>query len=148
MKSTATLVMTGVFACGLAVTFAQERALTSVWDLVYSSEQAARGKALYGHQQCKECHGEDLRTPGGAAAGPPLAGEVFMTRWRGRTVDALAQYVQENMPLGQGGLLTRKESIDLVAHILDTNGFGAGPAELRPDAAGLSAIVIKDKTDK
>jgi cytochrome c5 len=41
-----------------AATGAQE-ASRSVWDGVYSEEQAKRGAALYG-RECARCHGTDL----------------------------------------------------------------------------------------
>lgn len=120
---------------------------TSVWSGIYTSEQAARGKALY-EEHCTACHGADLRTPDGPAAGLPLAGTVFMGRWRGRNLQALFQQTRENMPLGQGGLLDDQEYIDLVSYILDVNGFGAGSTELKPEAPSLSAVVIQEKTAK
>lgn len=53
---------------------AQERAESrSVWDGVYTEEQAKRGETVYG-KECSSCHG-DLLTGGESA--PALTGGVF-----------------------------------------------------------------------
>ena len=44
--------------------------MRSVWDGVYTAEQAKRGEALYG-QHCAACHGGTLL---GAEAAPALTG--------------------------------------------------------------------------
>jgi len=141
------VIVSGLSALTLAAVGAQEERAAptgSVWDKVYTTEQAGRGGSLFA-EHCSECHGADLRTPSGPAAGPPLAGPVFMSRWRDRSLEALFEQTRQEMPLGRGGLLSDHEYIDLIAHILDVNEFGAGPTELDPNAPALSEIVIRDE---
>jgi len=56
---------------------AQETVATSrsVWDGVYTEEQAKRGEELY-RKECASCHGETLVGGGGAA---PLTGGTFLS---------------------------------------------------------------------
>ena len=64
---------------GSIVTPIAAQATRSVWDGVYSSEQAARGKKLY-VDSCSSCHKEGLQ---GADLAPALKGEDFILRWAG-----------------------------------------------------------------
>ena len=57
----------GVFYSALRAQQAESR---SVWDGVYTEEQARRGAALYG-QECASCHGATLT---GGESAPPLVG--------------------------------------------------------------------------
>ena len=51
----------------------------SVWDGVYTTEQAARGKALF-TKECAACHGPELT---GGESAPPLEGGGFISNWNG-----------------------------------------------------------------
>src|SRR3989442_10485004 len=53
----------------------------SVWDGVYSDEQAKRGAPLYS-QYCASCHGPELM---GGEMAPALAGGDFSSNWNGLT---------------------------------------------------------------
>ena len=116
-----------------AVVCAQESA--SVWDGIYSDEQAGRGKALF-VQQCASCHGESLT----GKTGPPLAGTAFKGNWDGLTADDLFKYIKKSMPRGQAGTLSREQTADMVAFLLTSNGFPAGQKELSNDATVLQKI--------
>src|SRR5205823_14311499 len=61
---------------------AQDPAGSSVWDGVYTEEQARRGLAIY-KERCVMCHGEKLE---GGPVGPALSGEDFMGDWQGKSV--------------------------------------------------------------
>ena len=52
----------------------------SVWEGVYTTAQAATGKAAY-EAKCLTCHGAEMN---GAEMAPPLAGGVFLGNWGGQ----------------------------------------------------------------
>src|SRR5215813_15628617 len=103
----------------------------TVWDGVYTEQQATRG-ALSFATNCARCHGgttsdgEDARS---------LAGERFWKSFRESTVDHLLDYVSRNMPNGAGGTLSASEYADLVAFILSRNAIPPGTSELTKEAA-------------
>jgi mono/diheme cytochrome c family protein len=123
----------------VATVYAQQPA--SVWDGVYTSEQANRGKALYG-KECASCHGATLDGTGQA---PPLAGADFKSNWNGQTVDDLFEKIQTSMPADQPGRLSREQNADILAFLLSSNGFPAGQKDLPTDAAALAKIRFTQK---
>jgi mono/diheme cytochrome c family protein len=103
---------------------------------VYSEEQARRGQQIY-VTQCVTCHGETL----GGGVGPMLAGDVFLSAWAGRPLADLVDKIQNTMPpLQPPGALTRQQSTDLAARILEVGKFPASQAELT--AAQLPQIAF------
>jgi S-disulfanyl-L-cysteine oxidoreductase SoxD len=121
-------------AIALSLLRAQEPA--SVWDGIYSTEQARRGAGLY-RQECASCHGEKLEGRGQA---PPLVGADFTMDWNGMTVDDLFEKMQTSMPADQPGHLSREQNATLLAYILNANQFPAGAAELSTDGERLRQI--------
>ncbi|MYD69440.1 MAG: cytochrome c [Acidobacteria bacterium] len=101
----------------------------TVTEGVYTVDQATRGGQVY-QDQCATCHGDALE----GTVGPPLAGDGFLSIWSARPVVELVDKIQNTMPLQAPVPLSREESIDLGAYILQAGGFPAGPAELT-DAA-------------
>jgi S-disulfanyl-L-cysteine oxidoreductase SoxD len=88
----------------------------------YSTAQANRGKQLYS-DQCLACHGEMLE----GVVGPPLTGDDFLTDFGGHPVADVIQKIQSTMPQQAPGTLTRAQSTDLTAYILQFNKYPAGP---------------------
>ncbi len=109
----------------------------SVWDGVYTEQQAARGAGSF-TTQCARCHStepnEDRK---------PLAGKAFWESFRESTVDRLLDYVSRNMPNGAGGTLEPSTYADLVAFILSKNALPAGAAELTKESANGVQIIDK-----
>jgi len=116
----------------------------SVWDGVYSQEQANRGRALYG-QNCASCHGSALD---GSGTAPPLAGADFKGNWNGQSVDDLFEKIQTSMPADQPGKLSREQNADILAFLLTSNGFPAGSKGLPTDAAALAKIRFEAAKEK
>jgi mono/diheme cytochrome c family protein len=108
----------------------------SVWDGVYSAQQAEQGKALY-QKQCASCHGADL--DGGGTA-PPLKGADFKGNWNGQTAGDLFEKMQTTMPADQPGRLSREENAAILAFLLTSNGFPAGQKDLPTDGGVLAKI--------
>ena len=127
-RTTAALVCAGLVA-GTSVLTAHAQPSRTVADEVYSDEQAARGRQIY-QEQCVTCHGDALE----GSVGPPLAGDGFLAIWSGLPVVDLVDKIHNTMPLQAPAPLSRQESIDLTAYVLQAGGFPAGEAELT-DAA-------------
>ena len=106
-------------------------------DGVYTEAQASRGEGLYG-QQCAACHSGDLSGSGA----PALAGAEFLGSWDQMPVADLVEKIATSMPSSSPGSLSRDQATDLVAFILKSNKFPAGPGELASDAPTLKAINI------
>jgi cytochrome c553 len=101
----------------------------------YSAGQAARGRQLY-QAQCVECHGATME----GTSGPPLAGEGFLSNWSARPLVSLVDKIQKTMPFNLTTNLTRQQSIDLTAYILQTGKFPSGQVDLTD--AVLAQIVF------
>jgi mono/diheme cytochrome c family protein len=115
------------------------RAQSATVDGIYTEQQATRGKELF-TKSCVECHGAELA--GLEDIIPPLAGEVFLKVWTGRTVGDLFEQVSTNMPALAPGSLKPEEAADLVAYILSVSKYPAGAAELAPKLDVLKQIKI------
>jgi len=100
----------------------------SVWDAVYTNEQAKRGEGLYANN-CSSCHGPDLSGNDEAA---PLTGAAFLANWNGLTVADLSERVRVSMPPNKLGKLSRPQITDILSYVLSFNSFPAGKTELDP----------------
>jgi mono/diheme cytochrome c family protein len=108
----------------------------SVWDRVYTLDQAKRGALKSG--LCVQCHGDGFI--GGPA--PELAGAAFAASWTGRTVGDLFDLIRLTMPDDDPGSLSREVYADLVAYILAVNKFPAGQTEISTEIEPLKLIRI------
>jgi cytochrome c len=108
----------------------------SVWDGVYTEEQAKRGEEMY-RKECASCHGDSLVGGGGAA---PLAGGTFLSNWNGLTVGDLFDRIRKTMPQGSPGKLTKQQDADILAYLLSFNKFPAGKTELQKQVEFLKEI--------
>jgi quinoprotein glucose dehydrogenase len=114
----------------------QER---TVWDGVYTAEQAKRGAALYANN-CASCHG--LALTGGESA-PPLTGGEFMSNWSGLTLGDLFDRIRVSMPADRPGTLSREQTAGILAHLLNVGEFPPGAAELSTKTEILKQIRIE-----
>jgi len=115
------------------------RAARSVWDGVYSADQAKRGETAY-RQNCALCHGLQLT---GTENAPGLLGDDFLKLWYGKSVADLTKQVQEKMPKDSPGILKPQQTVDILAHMFAVNKFPAGADELPNTPAVLSDIKIE-----
>jgi mono/diheme cytochrome c family protein len=115
-----------IFA-GLSALWAQETSQRSVWDGVYTAEQAQRGEPKY-KEHCALCHGDHLE---GDEEDPPLAGALFMTNWDGLALGNLYVRIRRDMPLNwKVGKLNPEVCADILAYMLSVNAFPSGSTEL------------------
>ena len=106
----------------------------SVWDGVYTEEQAKRGEELY-EKQCSPCHGDKLA---GRESAPPLTGGAFLSNWNGLTLGDLFERVRKTMPQNAPGKLSRQQNADILAYMLKFNEFPSGKTELPADPSLLT----------
>ena len=130
-----------LFACVLsaalvAAASAQGIVPRSVWDGVYTEEQAGRGEQLSA-EHCARCHGQALE---GAEAAPALVGYAFSGNWEGVPLSDLFERVRVSMPLDAPGSLSRQQNLDIVAYLLKVGQFPAGDGELVAQGGALANI--------
>jgi len=148
---------TALAGCGVVVLTAQLPAQPSQPPGVFTSQQAALGRAAY-EETCGKCHTPTLsgRTgdPGELPAlttlpadwqkvvqdaggrVPPLVGAKFMAVWGSRTTQDLSQRIKEAT---LGGFppkgATAETALDIAAYVLQSNGARAGSQPLTADIA-------------
>ena len=111
----------------------------SVWDGVYSKEQAGRGQTAY-NSKCARCHGENLM---GGEDSPALVDRDFLEKWKGKSVGSLVETIRKTMPSDGPGKLTRQQCTDITAYLLSVNGFPPGNGDLASDADVLNEILFQ-----
>jgi quinoprotein glucose dehydrogenase len=115
---------------------APEEPARSVWDGVYTDQQAKRGEPVY-QKECGACHGDALT---GGESAPPLSGGAFLANWNGLTLADLFDRIRKTMPQTTPGKLTRQQSADVLAFMLSVNKFPAGKTELYRQSEMLREI--------
>lgn len=108
----------------------------TVWDSVYTAEQATRGQAAY-NRTCARCHQPAL---GGADQSPALIGSAFLGNWNGLTLGAMHERIRTSMPTDDPGTYGRQHIADVMAYVLKVNGFPAGAVELPKESEALLEI--------
>src|SRR5688572_14351474 len=120
---------------------AQQATTKTVWDGVFTAEQAERGAAAY-KATCSECHGGDLMGDGFA---PALTGADFQGNWNDLSVGDLFERIRISMPPSGPSSVTPAQKADIVAHIFNQNKYPAGTTELEPNTEVLKTIKIELK---
>ena len=114
----------------------------TVWDSVYTAEQATRGDSLY-KVTCVKCHGPELA---GGDDGAPLAGKLFMGNWTGLPLNELYEKIRTTMPSDNPKTVPPEQLIDILAFVLSKNSFPAGTKVLTTDSTLLKDIkFLQDK---
>ncbi len=108
----------------------------SVWDGVYTEEQARRGKDLYG-THCLACHGETLE---GSGPVRPLTGPDFAANWNGLSMGDMLERTRTTMPMDKPGTLSRQQIADVLSYVLSVNKLPAGDVELPRQSELLTPI--------
>lgn len=97
----------------------------------YTSQQSEAGASVYS-SHCSSCHGSELQ----GKTGPALAGPEFRDSisYSGMSGKQLYQFISSQMPYDTPGSLTEKQYQQVVAYILDKNGFPAGKQPLTQES--------------
>jgi mono/diheme cytochrome c family protein len=127
--------------------WAQPDAMRSVWDGVFTLEQAERGDKAYA-ANCASCHGTSLT---GGESAPPLTGGEFSSNWYGLTVGDLFERIRTTMPADGPGRISREKNSEILAYILRVNQFPSGKTLLSTQTEFLKQIRMeaeRPETDK
>lgn len=108
--------------------------------LSFTELQVAQGKSAYEHN-CKDCHGSTLDN--GEFGGAPLRGSYFRNRWGSGSLANLYAYTKNKMPPDRPGVLSDKVYTELVAYILQANGYEPGGKELPADPTAQQSMSLK-----
>ena len=130
------------FALSCAVTLGARQPggpTRTVLDGVYTTAQAERGAAAY-TAHCSRCHRDNLR---GNPEALGLTGARFIEAWREDTLFSLFDHMATRMPREPRATLPAPVYLDILAFILQFNGYPAGERELTVEQ--LKAVRFVDK---
>ncbi|MCC7185868.1 MAG: hypothetical protein IT185_06490 [Acidobacteria bacterium] len=102
-------------------------------DAVYSKAQADGAKAQF-DKICAECHAFTVAAKK-QAADLPLGDEPFFKKWEGKSLDELISIIVLTMPNDGSAIVSEAEALNLMAYVLQQNGFPAGAAPLTKETA-------------
>ena len=133
-----------MWVAAFAVASAQQAAAEKkVWDGVYTSAQAARGKAPF-ERSCARCHNIELA---GSQRGPALKGNAFWSKYENDNLgDAVHATSATTCRRTARRSSTTTIKADILAYIMSVNGMPAGNDELKADVRALEGIKIAKKT--
>jgi mono/diheme cytochrome c family protein len=109
---------------------------SSVWDGIYTEDQAAQGAAAFA-AACASCHGAALTGTGEA---PALQGAQFVSDFSGLTMDRLLDRIRTTMPQDNPGSLPREQYAAILAFLMKANGFPSGAKPLDQRGEYLTGI--------
>ena len=115
------------------------RQTQSVWDGIYTDEQADRGEPLY-QSTCASCHSTDLS---GGEMAPGLVGGDFVWGWSGLTLGQMFEQMRVSMPQDDPSSVSRQEKADILAFILRANDFPVGDRELASRTEALDQFMFE-----
>jgi quinoprotein glucose dehydrogenase len=136
----------------MRVAAAQQPARSPIWTGVYTQEQARKGFESYS-TSCARCHrldlsGDEAQNRVGESfmtIGPALRGDTFFERWGDEDLNRLYLKIRDTMPPSFQAILEDEEKVNIVAYLLEANGFPAGPSPLTSSADALERIrIVRD----
>ena len=118
----------------------------SVWDGVYTPEQAQQGAELF-VQHCIACHATRPGEMSGHGPAPSVIGADFEFRWVDSSVADLYDAIRQTMPEGAPNSLSEAEYASLTAYIFELNGYPAGTQVLSiDDYDALTSVWIEPES--
>lgn len=109
---------------------------------LYTEAQATRGAVSY-YQNCGMCHGPLLDGQRGGFPGPALKGKDFADPSYDFHVDEIFRFVAKLMPAQKPGSLADETNVDIMAFLLEQNGYPAGARALTYEQAMKSRVPIR-----
>jgi mono/diheme cytochrome c family protein len=106
----------------------------------YTKAQATAGKDVF-DKTCAVCHGDHMQ----GGVGPALAGNQFLSVSQFQKISAeyFYNFMSTHMPLTDPGSLTKQQYLDIMAYMLEANGYPSGSHELTDNKQELEAIKIE-----
>ena len=104
---------------------------------LYTDEQATAGKTAF-QGNCAMCHGPNLE----GRAGPALKGPTFASPQAHFNVSDVFKIISLNMPAPAPGTLPHEDYVNIMAFILQQNGYPAAATPLTYDDAGKSKVKL------
>jgi mono/diheme cytochrome c family protein len=102
----------------------------SVSSGVFTVDQADRGRASH-RTNCTSCHSSSK-----------YVGQDFAALYLGGTVFDMLDKIRTTMPDDNPGALPIQDYVDIIAYILNINGYPRGAVELPADEAALKSLKI------
>ena len=124
----------GLAACGGEQTRLPAEAAVAA---VTFNTQTEAGAAAYA-TNCAACHGANLE---GTTLGPILSGQAFLLRWASQTPALLLGNIQANMPPGGNPDISAEDYLNIVAHLLGSNGVDG---EIGPLTATTDFVISQN----
>jgi cytochrome c5 len=106
-------------------------------DGVYTKAQADGAKAQF-DKICADCHSFTVATKKNAKD-KPLGDDPFFEEWTGRPLSELVSLIHLTMPDDGSADVSEEEATNLVAYILQQNGFAPGSVPLSKES--LTAVL-------
>ncbi len=120
---------------------AEQDARSTIWNGVFTEEQAKRGEQTYA-RSCAKCHAEDLL---GSTNAPALVGQAFFARFDRQSADDVLDVIRRTMPQEAPDTLGMPAYADIVSYLFKSNGSPAGKTELPTDRAKLREILVTSR---
>ncbi|WP_206951985.1 c-type cytochrome [Trinickia acidisoli] len=104
----------------------------------FDRAQVLHGKRLYA-SNCAKCHGADMQ----GITAPALSGAAFAPAANAHlTIGGVYGYMSTNMPADRPGKLKDGEYADIMAFLLNANGYGPGSTKMTADIAKGSTALL------
>jgi cytochrome c len=116
--------MIALFCAPLSAAAASATTSGKALPTLFTSIEASQGRIVF-EQHCAACHGEDLR----GKIGPALIGPSLGSAANHTTVSIMFNVIAFEMPAGEPASLTQQNYVDVMAYILQRNGY---PADAHP----------------
>ncbi len=121
-----------------ALAIASSSAAATLASPSFDRAQIAHGKSLYG-SNCAKCHGANMQ----GITAPALSGPAFAPATGSHlTIGGIYTYMSTNMPADRPGKLKDDEYADLMAYLLNANGYAPGSAKMTGDSARGSTMLL------